>query len=615
MVRVAVIDYELCKPDKCNTPCIRFCPINRTRPYKAIELSPEKKNKPVIREEFCIACGICVRKCPFKAIKIVNLPDEIEENLIHRYGPNAFKLYGLPIPVKGKIVGVVGRNGIGKTTAMKILSGELVPNLGRLDRDASVDAVLEKFKGTELYDYFSKLYSKSLRVVHKIQNIEAIPKYLKKATVKEVLMRIDERSILRDLVQALYMENIMTKNVNTLSGGELQKLAIAAALCRNANVYIFDEPTSYLDIRERLRVATTIRDFLPSDSYALIVEHDLVVLDYVSDYVVIAFGEPGVYGMFSKLYSTGSGINFYLEGYLPSENMRIRDEAIRFSLHEIREDAEYLRKVSVPLVEWSDMVKKLGDFVLEVEKGVAYRGEVIGILGPNAIGKTTFVKLLAGILKPDEGYTTSSMFRISYKPQYLERKIPNCDTVEECLAKVNKEALDPSSWLFHEVIRRLNVDRILKRRIEDLSGGELQKVYVAACLIKEADVYLLDEPSTHVDVEDQLSVARAIKRVIRMRNAVAFVVDHNLILLDYAIDRAMVFLGEPAKYGKALKPMGIADALNEFLKELGVTFRRDPRSGRPRMNKPGSYLDRYQKSIGAYFYSKPIEESESEGSK
>ena len=353
MVRVAVVDYDLCRPDKCGTPCVRFCPINRTRPYKAIELSPAKKNKPVIHEEFCIACGICVRKCPFKALKIVNLPDEIEEKLIHRYGPNAFKLYGLPTPIKGKVVGVVGRNGIGKTTAMKILSGEIVPNLGDYSKNPTPEAVLERFRGTELYDYFSKLYSKSLRVVHKVQNIELIPKYLKSAAVKDVLAKIDERGLAKDVIQALLMESMLNKPVNKLSGGELQKLAIAAALCRSADMYIFDEPTSYLDIRERLRVATAIRDFLPPDAYAIVVEHDLVVLDYVSDYIVIGFGEPGVYGMFSKLYSTGSGINFYLDGYLPSENMRIRDESIRFTLHETREEAEYLQKVGAPLVEWS----------------------------------------------------------------------------------------------------------------------------------------------------------------------------------------------------------------------------------------------------------------------
>ncbi|MEM4750657.1 MAG: 4Fe-4S binding protein, partial [Desulfurococcaceae archaeon] len=100
MVRVAVIDRDYCKPNKCNSECIRFCPVNRGRKKKAVELS-EDRTRAVIYEDVCVGCGICVKKCPFSAISIVNVPDELEKLLMHRYGENMFKLYGLPAPRAG----------------------------------------------------------------------------------------------------------------------------------------------------------------------------------------------------------------------------------------------------------------------------------------------------------------------------------------------------------------------------------------------------------------------------------------------------------------------------------------------------------------------------------
>ena len=600
MGRIATIDYELCQPNKCGIPCIRFCPINKTRPYKAIELSSEKQGKPVIYEDKCIACGICVKKCPFKAIHIINIPTEMEEKIVHRYGINAFSLYGLPIPVENEVVGILGPNGAGKTTAMRILSGFLIPNFGILDKEPSKEYVLEKFRGTQLYDYFNKLYSGKIKVVYKIQYIEAIQAYVKQGIVYDLLKKFDERGILKEVIDYLNLGNMLSKNVKTLSGGELQKLAIAIALERDANTYIFDEPTAFLDVRERINLMKALTELRPRNCYIFIVDHDIMFLDYVADLIVITYGVPSVFGYFSKTYSAKAGIDYYLKGFLPVENMRIREEQITFKLHDTRDDVIAIGEGDV--IFWSQLFKKLGDFELLVEEGKVKKGEVIGIIGPNATGKTTFIRILAGEIEPDKGYVTSPSLKISYKPQYLSRDSVNCTIVKECLKDVNKAALEESNWLYIEVIKRLGVDRILEKEIEKLSGGELQKFFVAKTLIKEADVYLLDEPSSHIDVEDQLSVARAIKRIARMRKTPVFVIDHNILLIDYAVDRLMVFRGEPGVKGFGMSPTVVSRAFNNFLKEVDITVRRDPETGRPRINKPGSYLDREQKTSGQYFY-------------
>ncbi len=603
MVRVAVIDYDLCKPNRCSAECVRFCPVNRSG-GKAIELSEEVGGKAYIYERACIGCGICVKKCPYEAISIVNLPDDLEKRVVHRYGPNAFKLYGLPAPQPGDIIGIVGRNGIGKSTTLRILSGELVPNLGDFTQPPSWDRVLERFRGTELHRFLSRISAGELRVIHKIQHVDLIRKYVK-GVVKDVLERVDERGLLNDVRKLLHLDSAWGNKVGLLSGGELQKFAIAAAILRDAKAYYFDEPSSYLDVKERFSMAQALRELLPKNAYVLIVEHDLTVLDYVSDHVTILYGEPGVYGIYSKIYSVGSGINHFLEGYLPAENLRIRKEPIRFHVHAEAPGREVTHKK--PYISWPPMTKTLGGFMLRVEEGDSYIGEVIGVLGPNAIGKTTFIRLIAGELKPDEGEILAEGLRISYKPQYIRAESFEWDTVSEALNELTKEGIAAAEWFQVDVIRKLKLHRLGDRKIVDLSGGELQKFAIAVALGKDAEIYLFDEPSAYLDVEERLTVAKSIRRVGEIRQALTFLVDHDVAMIDYVADRVMVFEGSPGREGKANKPEDLRSGMNRFLRNVNVTFRRDQRTGRPRVNKPGSYLDRKQKSLGEYYYA-PLNE-------
>ncbi len=523
------------------------------------------------------------------------MPDELEGECSHRFGLNTFRLFRLPVPSPGIVLGLLGQNGIGKSTVLRILSGNLKLNLGHYGNPPDWPEIIHYHRGSTLQTYFQKLSRGELKVVHKPQYISKIPEVVS-GKVREVLEKVNERDQLDHLSKQLQLNVILDRPLNVLSGGELQRVAIAAAISREADVYLIDEPSSYLDVKQRLEVAKAIRSLKSDDKIVVVAEHDLAVLDYLSDQICVFYGKPGVYGIVSNVHGVRTGINIYLEGYIPDENMRFREEAMIF--HAKPPSSGLI--VGEALLMWETLEKTYEGFRLTAEQGEVRRGEVIGILGPNGIGKTTFVKLLAGFEKPDLGESpTENKLSVSYKPQYISTDYEG--TVEELLRTVAKEGFT-SSLYQSEILQPFNLYAILDRNIKELSGGELQKTAIAACLSKEADLYLLDEPSAYLDVEERFLMAKIIRRVVENRNVSAFVVEHDIVAQDFIADRLMIFTGDPGTYGFARTPTNLEEGMNMFLEEMEITFRRDPSTKRPRVNKEGSKLDRYQKKIGHYYY-------------
>ena len=593
--RIAIIHRDLLPKDKkrledFTEQCIHVCPVNRSGENC---ITKEKDtNFPVIDESLCIGCGLCVKvseKLGYRAITIVNLPRELKETPIHRFGINEFVLYRLPFPTTNETVGLVGPNGVGKTTALRILSGEINPNLGQLEAETDFSSLIKIFRGTEFQTYLEKMKNKQIRTSVKPRRVDQIPSFYK-GKVSKLLEKTDERKILNDLVKSFDLENILNNKISEVSGGELQRIAIIACLSKDADIYYLDEPTSFLDVFQRLTIAKFIKKFC-KDKSVMIVDHDLATLDFLADRIHIFYGVPGAYGIVSKPYGVRVGINTFLEGYIKEDNVRIRPEAISFftSLIEKKVSSEIL-------VSFQNIKKKFRNFELEIKSGDIRQKEVLAVLGANALGKTTFAKILTGELKPEKG-NISKEIKISYKSQYPQ--IDFDGTVREFLFQsVN---VDSDSFK-NEILRPLSLDRFLEKNIQTLSGGELQRVVIANCLSKQADLYLLDEPSAFLDVEQRLAVTKLINRITEVNEKSALVIDHDLLFLSQIGSRAMVFLGESGKKGFVDEISSIKKGFNTFLNQVGVTFRKDPQTGRPRANKLDSQLDREQKEKREFFY-------------
>lgn len=590
--RVAVLDKDACQPRKCGLECVKYCPVNKSGgDCVAVD---EQTGKARIDEDLCNGCGICVKVCPFEAITVVNLASEAGRDKIHQYGKNSFRLYRLPSPKKGEVVGLLGRNGMGKSTVVGILSGTLTPNLGRHEDPLGWDGVLDYYAGTELKSHFESVLG-GASVSIKPQQVHQVARAFG-GTGAQLIEKYGDPGRAAPMAEELGLGAALERKTSQMSGGELQRLAVAVAASKDADFYFFDEPSSYNDVFQRLAVARVIRSLASEGRSVVVVEHDLTLLDYLCDHIDVLYGEPSAYGIVSGLLSTKVGINVFLDGYLPAENVRFRDKA--FSMDVSSAGADEFQEGS-EVVSYPAFSKTYEGFSLEAGAGRVRRGEIVGVVGANSLGKTTMMKVIAGAQKPDSGSVPKAS--ISYKPQYLEQ-----DSDAEVLSVLDAACGSQLEGSLDEeqVAAPLRLKKLYSRRVSDLSGGELQKVAVAACLVRKADLYALDEPSAFLDVEDRIAVAKFLQKFARSFGKAALVIDHDLQLMNLVSDTVVLFEGEPGRRGRASSPMPKAEAMNRFLESLQISFRRDEKSGRPRVNKMHSRLDKEQKSAGDFYYAK-----------
>lgn len=637
MPRIAIIDESKCKPTRCAKECIKGCPPQQSG-KQVIEIEDlastlgssfssnstgsiasitDRKQIAVIAESLCIGCNICVGKCPFSAIRIINLPEENPADIIHRYSTNGFRLYKLPIMKKNTIIGIIGENGVGKTTLIDILSNKFKPNFEQFNKVFTDKEIVGKFRGSVLQDYLKELYNGKLKFSIKEQKIKQSVKN-KNFSVKDFLVYEGLKSSIGNHTSiSLEINKILDNKLNTLSGGELQRLLCWMTANSIADVYIFDEPSNFLDVKQRLEISKLIRNLIATNRYVIVIEHDFSMLDYIADEIYIMYGKPSAFGIVSKPLTPLEGINMYLSGFITSQNVRFRDEEfnlkpasevstqtslsnpdIKFSVNPLLHE----ENISTILTYPSTQIY-FPKFQLKIPEGKINLSSTLNVvLGENGTGKTTFINHLAKSLGVG----------ISIKEQNTPvTKLANKDgtypIVQELLYhKIRTSMINPVFQT--DVLKPMEIEQIQNRHVDELSGGELQRLMIVLCLGTPANIYLLDEPSANLDIDKRLKVTKVIKRFINSNSRCGFVIEHDIMMsVSFAQEpNSKILLVQQestesdVKICNVSEPQDFNSGINNFLRIMSITMRISGHN-RPRINKLGSQLDNEQKTSGKYY--------------
>lgn len=459
---------------------------------------------------------------------------------------------------EGEKIGLIGINGTGKSTLLKVMAGIAPPDSGIVTRAGGVRVA---------YLPQNPLFDGETTVLQQVMKGVAIDE--ERAKDAKVIQQADEyqcKSILNQLGLGDYDQKIAQ-----LSGGQKRRVALACALAAEAEVLILDEPTNHIDSE----MVDWLEGYLKRFQGALLmVTHDRYFLERVVNRIVEL--DHG------KLYSYPANYSQYLELKAQREEMALATERKRQSLYrkelawiqrgararstkaqfrvdrfEQLKNSEYVPDQSK--LEVSALSSRLGRKIIEIDniskafdgkqlvRDFSYnllRGDRIGIIGPNGYGKTTLVRMICGLLEPDSGsIVRGDTVKIGYFSQesFIGEEFDPSVKAVDYIRSISQEIQTPEGTLSASQMMEkfLFPSELQYTEIGRLSGGERRRLYLLRVLMEAPNVLVLDEPTNDLDIE----TLAVLEDYLESFPGVVIAVSHDRYFLDKLMNHVFVLAG------------------------------------------------------------------------
>ena len=552
---------------------------------------------------------------------------------------------------EGERVAIIGQNGCGKSTLIKIISGEIQPDEGRriidkrvtidsLDqqpsfemglnvRDAIENELTELKEAKERYEELSKLISTDFENRELLNEHSKVSNYLDHHNAWNLDDKIER------VLQEFKLKEYEYRSVSTLSGGEQRRVALASLILKKPDILLLDEPTNHLDVY----MVEFLEKILIKEKFTLlIISHDRYFINTIVTRVVEIenmniVSYDGGYDQFlikkEQRMKSMKREHENLLRFLKKEEEWLRrgvkarltrNQGRKKRVFELRDKAQkdptLIRKMMVDLErekksfnsEGSISKKKMLFDIENLNYSIAGKNLIegfttrilqrdkIAIVGHNGSGKSTLLKLLLGRLKPNSGTIKQGEFKIGYFDQHREMLSDEKSIVETFLPKGGDrvDIQGKSMHIYAYLKSFLFPEEYLQKKVGHLSGGEKNRVALALLLTKKVDCLILDEPTNDLDIQ---TINILEEKLINFQGALLFV-SHDRYFIDKIASKLLIFKGNGVveeSYQDYSEYLSIEKNINELYemqkKTINISSSNEPKPTKPKIQTKLSYKD------------------------